>query len=98
MWIMWICGSNNCLEEVSAESFIVPYSRNAKSGLEPVIEHLVGRQGQPRGRSKTMLSKALSIIRCSLHSDVFYRYSDTGPYTIASFYFPSSLWTTCLKD
>jgi len=24
-------------------------SRNAKSQLEPVIEHLVGRQGQPRG-------------------------------------------------
>ena len=25
------------------------YSRNAKSQLETVIEHLVGRQGQPRG-------------------------------------------------
>jgi len=25
------------------------YSRNAKSWLEAVIEHLVGRQGQPRG-------------------------------------------------
>ena len=24
-------------------------NRNAKSGLEPVIEHLGGRQGQPRG-------------------------------------------------
>jgi len=24
-------------------------SRNAESGLEAVIEHLVGRQGQPRG-------------------------------------------------
>lgn len=24
-------------------------SRNAKSQLEPVIEHLVGRRGQPRG-------------------------------------------------
>ena len=29
--------------------FINRWSRNAKSGLETVMEHLVGRQGQPRG-------------------------------------------------
>ena len=31
------------------EKYELPWSRNAKSWPEAVIEHLVGRQGQPRG-------------------------------------------------
>jgi len=31
------------------EAHIQKYSRNAKSQIEPVIEHLLGRQGQTRG-------------------------------------------------
>ena len=31
------------------ENYELPWSRNAKSWPEAVIEHLVGRQGQPRG-------------------------------------------------
>ena len=30
-------------------SFLFFYSRNAKSGLETAIEHLVGKEDQPRG-------------------------------------------------
>ena len=44
------CSSRLCWFKRALQwMFINRWSRNAKSGLETVMEHLVGRQGQPRG-------------------------------------------------
>jgi len=36
------------LQRVAGESRVCMHSRNAESWLKKVMEHLVGRQGQPR--------------------------------------------------
>lgn len=40
---------NSLSLDIFYEYVIAIHSRNAKSGLEPMIENLVGRQGQPNG-------------------------------------------------